>query len=128
MFWGNSSQLLALHYIRKTGFCISFNTLREKCSYSKFFWSVFPRIWTKSLCIQSKYGKIRTRKATNTDTLHAVIVPKGFCWLEGCVTVFGNNCSKTWYRLGEDQHYHLSDMKFQLIPSTCIKNILSSWL
>ena len=28
-------------------------SLREKCSYSEFFWSVFPRIRTK-------YGEIRT--------------------------------------------------------------------
>ena len=27
------------------------NTLREKCPYSKFFWSVFSRIWTE-------YGEI----------------------------------------------------------------------
>ena len=27
------------------------STLREKCSYSEFFWSVFSRIWTE-------YGEI----------------------------------------------------------------------
>ena len=34
------------------------NSLREKCSYSKFFCSVFSRIWT--------------RKTPNTDTFHVV--------------------------------------------------------
>ena len=41
------------------------STLREKCLYSEFFWSV-------SLGIQSKCGKIRTRKIPNTNTFHAV--------------------------------------------------------
>ena len=50
--------------------------LREKSQYSEFFWSVFSRIWTEyleilSLCIQSKCGKIWTRKTSNTDTFHA---------------------------------------------------------
>ena len=40
-------------------------SLREKCPYSEFFLSVFFRI-------QSKCGKIRTRKTPNTNTLHAV--------------------------------------------------------
>ena len=45
---------------------------------SEFFWSVFSRIRTDTeiygvnLCIQSKFGKIRTRKTANTDTFHAV--------------------------------------------------------
>ena len=53
--------------------------LREKCSYSEFFWSVFSRIWTEhgemllTLCIQSEYKKIWTRKTPSTDTFHAVI-------------------------------------------------------
>ena len=40
-------------------------TLREKCPYSKFFWSVCFRI-------QPKCGKVRTRKIPNTDTFHEV--------------------------------------------------------
>ena len=40
--------------------------IREKCPYSEFFYSV-------SLRIQSKCGKIRTRKTPNTDTFRAVI-------------------------------------------------------
>ena len=40
-------------------------TLREKCPYSKFFWSVCFRI-------QLKCGKKRTRKTPNTDTFHEV--------------------------------------------------------
>ena len=50
-------------------------SLRENCLYLEFFWSVFSRIWTEygiSLRIQSKCGKIRTRKSSNTDTFHAV--------------------------------------------------------
>ena len=42
-----------------------FHTLRKKCPYSKFFWSVFFRI-------QSECGKIQTRKTPNTDTFRAV--------------------------------------------------------
>ena len=36
-------------------------TLRKKCPYLEFFWSVFSHIWTEYgeiLRIQSKYGKI----------------------------------------------------------------------
>ena len=43
-------------------------TLREKCIYSQFFWSVLSRIRTEydliSLRIQSERGKIRTRKVS----------------------------------------------------------------
>ena len=39
-------------------------TLREKCPYSEFFWSIFSHIRTE-------YGKIRTRKTPNTDTFQA---------------------------------------------------------
>ena len=42
-------------------------TLREKCLYLEFFWSV-------SLRIQSECGKIRTRKTPNTDTFQAVLM------------------------------------------------------
>ena len=40
-------------------------SLRKKCPYSEFFWSVFSRI-------QSECGKIRTRKTPNADNIHAV--------------------------------------------------------
>ena len=38
--------------------------LREKCQNTKFFCSVFSRIWTEygEIRIQSECGKIRTRK------------------------------------------------------------------
>ena len=53
-----------IHWIR-----ISTNSdwysLRKKCPYSEFFWSVFSRI-------QSECGKVRTRITPNTDTFHAV--------------------------------------------------------
>ena len=57
-------------------------TLREKCLYSEFFWSVFPHIRTeygKIRRIQSECGKIRSRKTPNTDTFHtiqALLLPK----------------------------------------------------
>ena len=52
-------------------------SLREKCPYSELFWSVFSRIRTEYeglvfSRIQSKCGKIWTRKTPNTDTFHAV--------------------------------------------------------
>ena len=39
-------------------------TLREKCPYSEFFWSLFSRIWAEYGEIRRIYecGKIRTRK------------------------------------------------------------------
>ena len=43
------------------------SSLREKCPNAEFFWSVFSRI-------QSKYGKIQTRKTTYLNTSHAVHV------------------------------------------------------
>ena len=39
-------------------------SLREKCPYSEFLWSVFTLIWTE-------YGEI-LRNIPNTDTFHAV--------------------------------------------------------
>ena len=45
-------------------------SLCEKCPNLKCFWSIFPCIWPESgklLCIQSKYGKIRTRKNCNSE-------------------------------------------------------------
>ena len=37
-------------------------SLPEKGSNTEFFWSVFSRIYSVNVRIQSKYGKIRTRK------------------------------------------------------------------
>ena len=54
-------------------------SLRKKCLYSLFFWSAFSRMRTEygkisvSLRIQSKCGKMRTRKTPNTSTYHAVL-------------------------------------------------------
>ena len=56
------------------------DTLREKCPYSEFFWSVFSRIWTdygEILRIsrsQSECEKIRTRKNPNADNFHPVVI------------------------------------------------------
>ena len=62
------------HYPWKTQLlspCFQYNTLRESCPYSEFFWSAFFCIRTEysvSLCIQSECSKMRTRKTPNTDT------------------------------------------------------------
>ena len=59
-------------------------TLREKCPYSEFFWSVFSHtrteygeilsmsLYSVELRIQSECGKIRTKKTPITYTFHAV--------------------------------------------------------
>ena len=53
------------------------STLREKCLYSEFFWSVFSRIRTEygDLRIHSECRKIRTIKALNTGTFYEVPLP-----------------------------------------------------
>ena len=54
-------------------------SLCEKCPYLKFFWSVFSRTWTEYgniRSIQSKRGKIQTRKTPSTDTFHAVCLSR----------------------------------------------------
>ena len=54
-------------------------TMLEKCPYSKFFWFVFSRIWTKygEIFRISPYSvrirEIRTRKTANTNTFHAML-------------------------------------------------------
>ena len=58
--------------------------MREKCPNSEFFWPVFSGIRTEygeipekyfvSLGIISKCGKMRTRKAPNMDTFHAMLI------------------------------------------------------
>ena len=53
------------------------NILREKCSYSEISGPYFPVLglnkerYSVSLRIQPECGKIRTRKAPNTDTLRS---------------------------------------------------------
>ena len=46
-------------------------TLPKKCPYSELFWSVY----SASLPIKSKCGKIRTKITLNTNTFHVVLVP-----------------------------------------------------
>ena len=59
-------------------------SMREKYPYSQFLWSVFHKFalntdrWWVSFSIQSKCGKIRTRKTPNRDAFHAVIVIYSF--------------------------------------------------
>ena len=53
-------------------------TLREKCPYSEFYWSVFSPIWTEYEEIQSisphlvQMREIRTRKNPNMYSFYAV--------------------------------------------------------
>ena len=51
-----------------------FASLREKCPYSEFFWSLFPAFGIKMERYRIKFecGKIRTRKTPHPDTFHAV--------------------------------------------------------
>ena len=62
------------------------NSLREKCPYSKFLWSVFSRIRTEygeipvSLSIQSECGKRWIAKTPNKDTFNAVTLLRNV-WL-----------------------------------------------
>ena len=50
----------------------------KRVEMQNFFWSVFSRIWTEygdlrsKLRIQSKCGKIRTRKTSYLDSFHVV--------------------------------------------------------
>ena len=87
VFSGNKKEIPdsnGLNVIDSTPFLFSFSghqtlkgwitqllTLREKCPYSGFFWSVFYFVFLR---IQSKCEKIRTRKTPNTDIFHAVLV------------------------------------------------------
>ena len=87
VFSGNKKEIPdsnGLYVIDPTPFLFSFSghqtlkgwitqllTLREKCPYSGFFWSVFYFVFLR---IQSKCEKIRTRKTPNTDIFHAVLV------------------------------------------------------
>ena len=51
------------------------------------------RRYEVSLCIQSKYGKIRTRKTPNTDTSHAVLLAVlHFCTPKKTA----GNCKVSW--------------------------------
>ena len=57
------------------------NTLLQKCSYSEFFWPAFglnKEGYFVSLHIQSKCGKILTRKTPNTDTFYVLGFHEGF--------------------------------------------------
>ena len=45
--------------------------MSEKCQYSEFFWSYFPRSKLNTERY-SKCGKILTRKIPNTDAFHAM--------------------------------------------------------
>ena len=51
-------------------------SLRGKCPYSEFFWSVLFHIQNEyeeiRIIIQPEYGKIRTIRTPNMDTFHAV--------------------------------------------------------
>ena len=48
----------------------SAHALREKCQYSKLFWSIFSSIWS---VFNPECGKMGTRIRPKTDTFHAVM-------------------------------------------------------
>ena len=83
LFWKWFIQIL-----KGSDFTISTSTkqksLRKKCPYSEFFWSVFSSIrmnterYGVSLRIQFKCGKIRCRETGNTDSFYAVSSRKVF--------------------------------------------------
>ena len=64
--------LVNIVFLNVGKYCILnlWDSLREKCPYSKLFWSVFSRI-------QSECGKMRTKITPNTDTFYAVIICLG---------------------------------------------------
>ena len=47
---------------------MGYYTLRKKYLYLDFFWSVFFRIRTEYGETRPEFGKIQTRKTSNTDT------------------------------------------------------------
>ena len=49
--------------------------MREKCPYSELFWSIFSRIRTE-------YGKTLTIITQNVDTFYAVLIEKGFKFVQ----------------------------------------------
>ena len=64
------------------------NALRNKCPYSEFFWFVFSQIYSVNLHIQSKCGKIQTRKTPKTDNFNAncVSIFRWYCF-DMCIVV-----------------------------------------
>ena len=65
--------------------------MHKKCPYLEFVWSVFSRI--PSVRIQSKCGKIKTRKTSNTATFYAV--PAAICFFFINSNIFGTNRLRT---------------------------------
>ena len=52
------------------------NALREKCPYSEFFWSVFPRIRTRKTRTTGTFHAVLDISRTNTTESSALYVPK----------------------------------------------------
>ena len=70
-------------------------TLREKCPHLEVFWFVFSRI-------QSKHGKIRTRKTLNRTTFHIALNLKSaikFGQSKSCETVQKLNIKKLFLEM-----------------------------
>ena len=93
--------------------------LREKCPYSKLFWSTFSRIRTEygeiliSLRIQSECGEIRTRKTPNTNTFRAVF--GAIYWSFLYVQCWRGKHTKTWLYV-----LIMSCTRFRVIPHSIV--------
>ena len=115
-------------FLQKVFLCILLNFLstfftehlRKKCPYSEFFWSVFPHIRTKYgdiRSIESKSGKIWTRKAPNTDNFYVDRTSANSCF---CTS---DHCSlyiKTSQLIYWDQSYCEHSLYFVLISNIFI--------
>ena len=115
-----------LPQMRETCDALSFPTLREKCPYSEFFWSLFSRIWTEYGEIKSKCGKIRTRKAPNTDTFHAVLGIASHQIFEiSCLTLINHH----WWKVAEpERRYWLVSLLLTLTRFHLLFWCLHCWL
>ena len=126
--WLNFFFKISVHFCKKFScvYCEIFKStfftehLREKCPYSEFFCSVFSHIWTKYgdiRSIDSKSGKIWTRKAPNTDNFYVVRTSANSCF---CTS---DHCSlyiKTSQLIYWDQSYCEHSLYFVLISNIFI--------
>ena len=89
--WLNFFFKISVHFCKKFScvYCEIFKStfftkhLGKKCPFSEFFWSLFSRILTKYgeiRSIQSKSGKIYTRKAPNTENFCVVRTSAHSCF------------------------------------------------
>ena len=81
-------------FVKKQNYSHCVKNIRIR-SFSGPYFHVFElnrMSYTISLCIQSKCGKIRTRKIPNKDTFHTVEAnPQLYSTFDGCVYSFNIN-------------------------------------